>query len=222
MFYPFYSDKLVPLKVMTDIVKTYPVSTTPENIRLYGLNDTVPNSAEVIGKVAVVDNGASTNCKYDQVLELAKKETSKYGGNALSLTEHKEPSIWGSSCHQIAGMMLYLSDTIINNYQPNSFYRGKRDKKRERKRMRPTPHTIYANIGYAWMTSKFYLPSGASGNLKKRPGLANRGIRMGFESGFGCGLLYSGYRSSYDISSNSINVGLTLRSPSICIKTKNQ
>ena len=80
-------------KVMTDIVKTYPVSTTPENIRLYGLNDTVPNSAEVIGKVAVVDNGASTNCKYDQVLELAKKETSKYGGNALSLTEHKEPSI---------------------------------------------------------------------------------------------------------------------------------
>ena len=206
-------------KVMTDIVKTYPVSTTPENIRLYGLNDTVPNSAEVIGKVSVVDNGASTNCKYDQVLELAKKETSKYGGNALSLTEHKEPSIWGSSCHQITGMMLYLSDTIINNYQPNSFIEASEIRKEKEKRMRPTPHTIYANIGYAWMTSKFYLPSGASGNPKN--GLD---WQIGYEwvskSGFGCGLLYSGYRSSYDISSNSINVGLTYVAPQFVLKQK--
>ncbi len=32
--------------------------------------------------------------------------------------------------------------------------------------MRPTTNTIYANIGYAGITSKFYLPSGASGNPK--------------------------------------------------------
>lgn len=209
-------------KVITDIVKTYPVTTTPENVRLFGLNDTVPNSAEVIGKVAVVDNGASTNCKYDQVLALAKKETAKNGGNALALTDHKEPSFWGSSCHQIAGMMLNLNDTVINHItdgQPNSFLEAKEIRKEQERRMRPTAHTIYANIGYAWITSKYYLPSGASGSPKN--GLD---WQIGYEwvskSGFGCGLLYSGYRSSYDMSNNKINVGLNYIAPQFVLKQK--
>lgn len=208
-------------KVMTDIVKTYPVTTTPENVRLYELNDTVPNSAEVIGTVSVVDNGASTNCKYDQVLALAQKETAKYGGNALSLTDHKKPSILGSSCHQIAGLMLYIGDSaaIIDNYQPNVFLEAREIRQEKEKRMRPTAHTIYANIGYAWITSKFYLPSGASGNPKN--GLD---WQIGYEwvskIGIGCGLMYSGYSSSYDISNNKINVGLTYIAPQFVLKQK--
>lgn len=206
-------------KVITDIVKVYPVTTPPENVLLYEVNDTVPNTAEVIGKVSVVDNGASTKCNYDQVLALAKKETSKNGGNALALTDHKEPSIWGSSCHQIAGMMLNISDTVIDSYQPNSFIEAKEIRTEKEKRMRPTTNTIYANIGYAGITSKFYLPSGASGNPK-----SGLDWQIGYEwvskSGFGCGLLYSGYKSSYDISSNTINVGLTYIAPQFVLKQK--
>ena len=206
-------------KVITDIVKVYPVTTTPENVLLYEVNDTIPNTAEVIGKVSVIDNGASTKCNYDQVLALAKKETSKNGGNALALTDHKEPSFWGSSCHQIAGMMLNISDTVIDSYHPNSFIEAKEIRTERERRMQPTTNTIYANIGYAWITSKYYLPSGASGNPKN--GLD---WQVGYEwiskSGFGCGVMYSGYQSSYDISSNTINVGLTYIAPQFAMKQK--
>lgn len=208
-------------KVITDVVKTYPVTTTPEKVRLYEMDDTVPNSAEVIGTVSVVDNGASTKCKYDQVVALAKKETAKYGGNALSLTDHKKPSILGSSCHQIAGMMLYLGDSamVINDHQPNFFQEAREIRQEKERRMRPSAHTIYANIGYAWITSKFYLPTGASGNPKN--GLD---WQIGYEwvskTGIGCGLMYSGYSSSYDISNNKINVGLTYIAPQFILKQK--
>lgn len=163
--YPFTLTSCAP-KVITDIVKVYPVTTDPENVILYEVNDTVPNTAEVIGRVSVVDNGASMKCNYDQVLALAKKETSKNGGNALALTDHKKPSILGSSCHQIAGMMLNINDTVIDSYNPNSFIEAKEIRTERERRMRPTTNTIYANIGYAWITSKYYLPSGASGNPK--------------------------------------------------------
>ena len=206
-------------KVITDIVKVYPVTTPPENVLLYEVNDTVPNTAEVIGKVSVVDNGASTKSNYDQVMALANKETSKIGGNALALNDNKEPSIWGSSCHQIAGMMLNISDTVIDSYQPNSFIEAKEIRTGKERRMRPTTNTIYANIGYAGIISKYYLPSGASGNPK-----SGLDWQIGYEwvskSGFGFGVMYSGYRSSYDISSNTINVGLTYIAPQFVLKQK--
>ena len=51
------------------------------------------------------------NYSYEQVVALAKLETAKNGGNALALTDHRKPSLLGSSCHQIAGDMLWIGDT---------------------------------------------------------------------------------------------------------------
>ena len=45
------------------------------------------------------------------VVALVKQKTVKDGGNALALTDHRKPSLLGSSCHQIAGDMLWISDT---------------------------------------------------------------------------------------------------------------
>ena len=71
----------------------------------------MPETAERIGSVQVVDGGASTKCNYEQVVALAKLETAKNGGNALALMDHRKPSLLGSSCHQIAGDMLWIGDT---------------------------------------------------------------------------------------------------------------
>ena len=61
-----------------------------------GLGEKVPNTAETIGRVSVVDRGTSTNCRYDQVLHLAQEATGKIGGNGLAITNHQKPSFWGS------------------------------------------------------------------------------------------------------------------------------
>ena len=107
-------------KVITNISKSYPASVTADKVRLYELGEAVPASAERIGNVSVVDNGVSTKCNYDQVVWLAKQETAKAGGNALALTDHRKPSLLGSSCHQIAGSMLLVSDTVAFRAAPLS------------------------------------------------------------------------------------------------------
>ena len=110
-------------RVMTDIM----ISHDPlpaDSVHVFDVGETAPNSAEAIGKVAVVDAGFTTRCKYDQILQLAKEETGQAGGNGLLLITHLKPSFWGSSCHQIEGMMLFLHDMNIDSLAPNPVMRG--------------------------------------------------------------------------------------------------
>ena len=74
-------------KVLTHIEKKYPSRVVADEVHLYGVGQTVPETAERIGSVRVVDGGASTKCNYEQVVALAKQETAKSGGNALASPE---------------------------------------------------------------------------------------------------------------------------------------
>ena len=76
-------------RVITEVTKNYPARSVDE-VRVYDVGDTVPNSAVAIGKVAVLDRGFTTNCGYDRMLGLAKERTAENGGNGLLLTEHKK------------------------------------------------------------------------------------------------------------------------------------
>lgn len=102
-------------KVLTEIKSTHTPIVTAQEVHLYEVGDSVPQSAKLIGRVKVLDSGLSTQCQYDQVIALAKKETAQSGGNALALTEHRKPSIW-SSCHQIAGNMLLIDETKTHEF----------------------------------------------------------------------------------------------------------
>lgn len=79
--------------------------------------------------------------------------------------------------------------------------------------------TFYANVGYAFITSKYYLPSGASGNPKN-----GMDWQLGYDwvsrSGFGAGLMYSGYKSSYAYSNVDVKVGLAYVAPQFVMKQK--
>lgn len=74
-------------RVLTEVTMNYPARSV-EEVRVYDVGDTVPNSAVAIGKVAVLDRGFTTNCGYDRMLGLAKERTAENGGNGLLLTEH--------------------------------------------------------------------------------------------------------------------------------------
>ncbi len=98
-------------KVTSTLQKSYQPISYDQEVFVLGLNEEVPSQAEVIGSIKVGDNGLSTNCDFETVVELAKIEVRKAGGNVLKITEHKLPSVMGSSCHQIKADILRMSDT---------------------------------------------------------------------------------------------------------------
>ena len=190
-------------------------------MRLYGVGQVVPETAERIGSVQVVDGGVSTKCNYEQVVALAKLETAKNGGNALALTDHRKPSLLGSSCHQIAGDMLWIGDTA--NWETgiaSDLSAPVGDKNTTGVVKSDFQHsTFYVNVGYAFIISKFYLPSGTSGNPKN-----GMDWQLGYDwvarSGFGAGLMYSGYKSSFTYSNVDVKVGLAYVAPQFVMKQK--
>jgi hypothetical protein len=65
-----------------------------------GIEEKIPSNAEKLGTIKVGDSGFSVDCNYATVLDKAKTESRKVGGNVLKITKHKGPDLW-SSCHRI-------------------------------------------------------------------------------------------------------------------------
>ena len=96
-----------------------------QDVLVIGINEAEPENAEILGTVKVGESGFTTQCTYDIVIENAKLEARKVGGNAIKIIRHKPPSAFGSSCHRITAKILkienlenYLSDeeeTVIPN-----------------------------------------------------------------------------------------------------------
>lgn len=99
-------------KISTNISKSYPTTAYDQQIAVIPLEQEIPAGAEVLGEVKIGDNGftATANCTYSKVLEDAKLEARKAGGNAIKITEHKLPTAMGSSCHRITASILHLEN----------------------------------------------------------------------------------------------------------------
>lgn len=204
-------------KVLTEINNPHTPVVTANEVRLYEVGDSVPQSAELIGRVKVLDSGLSTHCQYDQVVALAKEKTAQSGGNALALTDHRKPSIW-SSCHQIAGNMLLIDETKRHETYTRATTPVEDSKEcncEEQSRFRH--NTLYANIGYSCIVSKFYMPLEATGHPKRGMDWM-AGYDWVSTSGFGAGVMYSGYKSSYLLSDIDFAVKLTYIAPQFVMK----
>lgn len=204
-------------KVLTEINNPHTPVVTANEVRLYEVGDSVPQSAELIGRVKVLDSGLSTHCQYDQVVALAKEKTAQSGGNALTLTDHRKPSIW-SSCHQIAGNMLLIDETKRHETYTRATTPVEDSKEcncEEQSRFRH--NTLYANIGYSCIVSKFYMPLEATGHPKRGMDWM-AGYDWVSTSGFGAGVMYSGYKSSYLLSDIDFAVKLTYIAPQFVMK----
>lgn len=139
-------------KVVTNVLKSYPALPDDEQVAIYNRenNDPVPANAETVGNIAVVDNGFSMGGSYEKVIGLAAEETRRNGGNGLLITDHLKPSFWGSSIHQIAGLMLKTDENDTVFVSSRETYVSIQEEN-ERKRINIPVHTLMINTGYAFL-----------------------------------------------------------------------
>lgn len=207
-------------RIMVNVMKSYP-KTVSDSVHVFELGQVVPNAAEVIGRVAVVDNGFSTNCQYGDVLKLAKEKTAEVGGNGLMLTWHKMPSLINGSCHQIEGKMLHLTDMIIDTTVQNPIMEAETKQQeiiiKERKRVEAPANTFFLQVGYGLITSNLYMVEG--NRLKKVSPLG--GLEWRFEcnhtykSGFGVSAIYTGYHREISTSQDYANIYIHYVAPAL-------
>lgn len=106
-------------KVVTRISKSYPAVAFDQEVRVFDVDENAPIDAEFLGQVIIKDNGLSVNCGYETVMQLASTEVRKMGGNALKIIDHRWPSTFGSSCHQINASALLISDQAMLEEEPS-------------------------------------------------------------------------------------------------------
>lgn len=76
-----------------------------EEVEVLEIDELRPKNVETLGIVLIRDTGFSVKCNYETVLEKAKLEARKVGGNILHLTKHQKPDFW-STCHRIDAVVL--------------------------------------------------------------------------------------------------------------------
>jgi len=99
-------------KLTSSMQRTYAPLDYKEEVRVFEIGEKVPPNAEKLGTIKVGDTGFSVNCSYATVLDNAKTEARKVGGNVLKITKHKKPDLW-SSCHRITAEV-YKVDNYKN------------------------------------------------------------------------------------------------------------
>ena len=87
------------------LLKNYPTLGFDEEVMVLEIDDPRPKNAEVLGTIKIRDTGFSVKCNYESVVERAKLEARKAGGNIIQLTKHKRPNFW-STCHRIDATIL--------------------------------------------------------------------------------------------------------------------
>ncbi|MDR2065485.1 MAG: hypothetical protein LBP85_07255 [Prevotellaceae bacterium] len=106
-------------KITTSISKTYSALNYEEEVIVLSISDSEPDNAELLGTVKVGDSGFSVDCNLTMVIDKAKIEARKIGGNAIKITKHSPPTILGSSCHRITANILKV-DNWDNYFTANA------------------------------------------------------------------------------------------------------
>jgi hypothetical protein len=108
-------------KITTSIGRNYAALDYKEEVKVLSIQDLEPNNAELLGTVKIGDSGFSTDCDLTSVIDKAKIEARKVGGNAIKITKHSPPALLGSSCHRITANILRVdnwdnyADVIIDS-----------------------------------------------------------------------------------------------------------
>lgn len=209
-------------KVYTSLQKSYPARNPQSTVLVYDLEETIPQPAETLGRVTVKDTGFSTHCDYQQVIQLAKNETNKAGGNGLKIDWHGTPGL-ASTCHRIRGTILRLPDSLYyKDYMPAAAAQTLSETTAAHtpmyvKQPKTSPvlterSTLFLQAGYGIVTSKLFLPDGSTGHPDKGVTF-DAGYHWISKIGIGAGLRYAGYYSTFDLSGKKCNINLHFAGP---------
>lgn len=185
---PLFLSSCAP-RIMTDMQKTYPVEITAEEVRVFEQGDSIPEFAEALGRISITDAGFTTKCEYDYILSLARKETAEAGGNGFAVTKHSFPSVWGSSCHQIAGLALRIGERdsclVISDPVWEIIAANTRRRELAGNKIRAPRFTLDISAGGGFITSRVITPYGSD------RGTGGMDWRLAFEQVFNSGIGYS-------------------------------
>lgn len=197
-------------RVVTDMYTSEFAALSPDSVRVFLMNERVPEQTLAIGTVKVVDGGLAAKGSFEQVLDLAVKATAKNGGNGLVITEHRQPDM-RSTIHRIWGTMLRMPETESDTSvvkgsldralaQPadNQYMQAYQSPYEEiKKRNENAPRNILRfSVGPSWMISKFQVGERL---YKSKCGID---VEVDYDhvwvSGFGIGVNYLHNYTSFD------------------------
>ena len=73
----------------------------------------VPENSKYIGELKISDSGFTTDCGYEKIMNEAKIEAKKLGGNIIQVIEIKEPQKWGSTCYRLKAKIFRNLDSKL-------------------------------------------------------------------------------------------------------------
>lgn len=214
-------------RVIAELTEHYPARQA-DSVLVYEQGEQVPAEAKVIGTVRVTDGGMTPayKCLYGTMLSLAVKKTAESGGNALRVDEHKEPSVWTSSCHRIWGSMLLLPDSLVNIDAVSAIQKAELNKDTELanltreqisryERAINNPKNVFnANFGYGIVTSKIVTPRR---EYKDKGGFSADLSYQHFWNLLGVGADFNYFHTSFD---EGFDVDLFYIGPSVALGLK--
>lgn len=143
--------------VIVDVMKKYPPQPV-DSVKVFHDDDWIPNSAENLGRVLVLDGSISTD--FDQAVNLARQHTASVGGNGVILSLHEDCVLGNTTCPSVAGQMLYLKDMVIDTLAYNPLMEARKEAEfwheDLRKRIVAPRHTCYVQGGYSWCINELY------------------------------------------------------------------
>lgn len=190
------------------MTKTYTPLSSDTPIKVFYKED-IPAESKELGQVRISDSGFSTNCDSLAVINLIKNEARKAGGNAVLVTEHRKPSVFGSSCHQMTAIVLDVSNFPVETLASDDAKEDVAPIPKSKTRMLPR-FNLAINGGYGWRTAKLvegldrlekdYLKKLMSGPVR------NASANYYFNDNYGIGLTYSVYAASNSLGSESSGI----------------
>lgn len=104
-------------KIRTSVSEKHEKLNETDKVVVFNDKSELPSTYSKIGTTKIGDTGFTVNCDLATVLKKAKIEAQKSGANALLITEHLYPSVFGSSCHRITADLLRI-ENATNYIQP--------------------------------------------------------------------------------------------------------
>ncbi len=167
--------------------KPIPSIQSNEPIVIMAVDQNAPGDGIKVGSIN--DGGISTNCSYNEILEIFKINARKRGANIIKITEHKLP-VSGNSCDRMKADLYKVED--FRKYEKEIFW--SRDRKltwEDFKAIEPPDSSkniaavTYCGIGYhtnrvllsapakIWVTNIFNCNKSWVRENQKKPGVLN-------------------------------------------------
>jgi len=111
-------------RITTSLIKNE--KPLPKNtiVTVYNKNDTLPSATEKLGITKVNDNASTDEFDYNSVVEIAKLEARKAGGNGIRIIKHQLPNLLNTG-HEVYADILKVDTGVVykrSNQKSNESY----------------------------------------------------------------------------------------------------